>query len=510
MGAPFPYTEALIGACFVHPPFEHQLRDFEGHAESPARAKAWTMRTGKSKAEIDRACHNFLRGRIDGVLIFAPNGVHANWVEREFPAHAWPGVNWSGLVWRSTESGSKGFAKLRKADQAEWHERREAWWKRLAAVRQDRGLMVLAVNSESMTRADVRKAVARFIKHRRVFVIFDESDDFGTPGTKRTKMARALARRCAMRSILSGTMLTGSPLAAFSQFELLEKAALGFETFEDFKNHFAEYELERGRGGRRYPKLTGFKNLEELRERMAPFVSVVRREDCKDMPELVCSVRKITPSAQQLAAYRELHHDFMIDVANGRVSVGERAPRFQKMQQVFSGFVIDESRKVVWLPGPNPRLAALREEMYLAPGKVIIWCQFQADIDAVTKQSLADGYKVVAYHGRVSDKAKQIALNLFREDRSVKALVGHIQSGGRGVDMSAASKIIVYSHTFKARLREQAKERATKIGGGNVQLVDFQSPGPDARILQVTESRVNVADFLTGAGMQEFLKGIAL
>lgn len=501
----YPYTAELIGASFKTSPFDHQMREFECAAEAPARAMAWTMRTGKSKTIIDRACHLYEVDKIDAVLVFAPNGVHANWIERELPAHCWESVPTSALVWRSLEAGT-----IRTRDPLKWDAELESWWQRLATVKTNRRLMWLAVNSESMTRPDVRKAVARFVKHRRVFVVFDESDDFGTPGAKRTKMARALAARCPFRAILSGTIITGSPLQAFSQYELLEKEALGFKTFGDFEARYAEYEKSYGAGGRSYPKLIGYKNEEELRERMARFTSVVLREDCKDMPDLVPRTRKITPTPEQLAIYRELHETFLIDVENERVNVGERAPRFQKLQQVFSGFVIDGNGVVKHIPGGNPRLDALSEEVYLSPGKVIIWCQFQADMDLAKKRLLHDGHKVVEYHGRVSGKEKLVALESFRNDPSIKPLVGHAKSGGRGLDMSVASKIFWYSHTFSARTRQQALERATKIGGKNIEVVDFEAPGPDQYIRSKIQSRIDVADAIAGAGMKAFLEGIAL
>lgn len=504
-----PYTEALIGADFVLPPFNHQLEEFETNVEEPARALAWTMRTGKSKAAIDKACHLYKRGLIDGVMIFAPNGVHANWIDRELPTHVWPGIPTAAVVWRSKVGGSKAVKRIRKAERGAWEAERESWWKKLAEVRKSPALMWLAINSESMTRKDVRAAVARFTKYRRVLVIFDESDDFGTPGSIRTKMARPLQRRCPFRMILSGTMVTASPLAAFSQFELLEKGALGFEKFEDFKARYAITET-RNVGFRSFPKVVGFQNLDELRERMARFMSVVLREDCADMPALVLEERRIQPTEEQLRIYRELHRSFMVDIAENRVSVGERAPRLAKLQQVFSGFLIDEHKKRIIIPGANPRLDALSEELYLAPGKVIVWCQFQADMDLVRARALVDGHGVAEYHGRVSDEEKTNALRSFREDKGIGVFIAHARSGGRGQDFSVASSIIWYSHTFSSRLRQQAMERATKIGGKNIRVVDFLAPGPDEYIRNTTTNQINIADSLAGSGMRDFLRGIEL
>lgn len=490
------YTAELIGARFKTAPYDHQIREFEEHAEAPARAMSWHMRTGKSKTVIDRACHLYKAGKIDGVLIFAPNGVHAAWIERELPAHCW--VPSAPLLWRTSQAG-----RLRLGANP------IDWWKEIATVRKDRRLMWLAMNTESMTRKDTRAAVALFLKYRKTFLVFDESDDFGNPGSKRTKWARALARRCPFRVILSGTIITSSPLLAFSQFELLEKGALGFERYDEFCARYAVYEEGRGAGGRRFPKLVGYQNQDELRERIAGYTSVVLRDEC-NMPALVSSIRRIKPTQEQLEVYRELHESFRVDIAEERVSVGERAPRFRKLQQVFSGFVIDEHRIVKWIPGSSPRLDALSEEVYLAPGKVIVWCQFQADIDAVVKRLLTDGHKVAEYHGRVSDKAKAQALSAFTEKKEIKPLVGHPQSAGRGLNMSVASTIIWYSYPFSARIYQQAMERATQIGGKNISVIHFEAPGPDGAIRKLIGNRTDIADAIAGRGLRDFLDGISV
>ncbi len=504
-------TEALIAADFAHPCFLHQMREFESNCDTSARALAWSMRTGKSKATIDKASHLYTRGKIDGLLIFAPNGVHANWVDVELPKHAWPTAQYDPLVWRSSGISAKARARVRAADRREWSKKRAAWYDTLRRADHSPRLMVLAVNTESMTREDVRKAVAYFLKRRRrVYVVFDESDDFGTPGAKRTKMARALARRCAYKTILSGTMTTSSPLVSWSQFELLKPGALGFDTFKDFRNRYAIYEQAFRPGGGDFKKLIGFKNLEELRDKMAAWTSVVLREDCDDMPELEQEDVKIEPTKQQRAAYRELLDSFIAQLGDEEVSIGEKCAKLGKLQQIFSGFLIDEFGELHRVPGDNPRLDALAREVYHAPGKVVIWCNFQQDMDNVASRLALEGIESVEYHGRVPDKVKPLALHSFREKRAVKAFIGHPKSAGRGLDFSVASTIIWYSHTFSARDRVQAMERATKVGGRNIKAVDFIAPGPDSYILNTTRKRIEIADSLSGKGLKSVLEGLRL
>jgi hypothetical protein len=76
--------------------------------------------------------------------------------------------------------------------------------------------------------------------------------------------------------------------------------------------------------------------------------------------------------------------------------------------------------------------------------------------------------------------------------------------------MSVASTIINHSHTFKARLRSQAAERASKVGGGPIRYIDIISPGPDRHILKTTTNRINVADSVAGRGLKRLLEGMTL
>lgn len=499
---------SFLDADFKTRPFLHQLREFEERADEEAVALSWTMRTGKSKATIDKAMYLYSAGHIDAVLIIAPNGVHANWVEREFPIHAWDSVSWSALTWRSKVASSKAGNRLGIDKSFDWQIERELWYQRLKDGMKTKELFVLAVATETMTRKDVRQAVARLFKYRRVFIAVDESDDFGTPGSVRTKMIRALARKAAYRSIMSGTLAMANPLALWSQYEILQKGALGYDKYKAFKDRFAEYETAYSAHGK-YPKFVRFKNLEELRQLISVWTSVVLREDT-DMPALQFDPVFIEPSPEQQILYEELRESFLLDLELGQISVGERAPRFQKMQQVFSGFVNDEYGDRHVIGGANPRLDATAHQCFLAPGKFIVWCEFQADIDFVVQRLQADGMTVVGYHGRISDAQKSKNLKAFNTDPAVDGIIGQVQAGGRGLDMSVASTIVNHSHTFKARMRAQSIDRASKIGGGNIRVVDIIAPGPDRYILKTTESRRNVHDAVAGRGLKDLLEGLAL
>lgn len=322
-------------------------------------------------------------------------------------------------------------------------------------------------------------------------------------------MARAITKRCPYRRILTGTAVTNSPLAAYSQYELLKPGALGFQKYGDFKREFAVYKVETNRRGQSYPVLDYYQNIEDLRDRMAKWSSVVLRSDCADLPETIPSTRKIELTDEQLRLYRELHHQFVLELAGEKVSVGENTSKLVKLQQIVSGFLIDEFKEVHDIPGINPRLEVLSDEVYLSPGKVIVWCAFQEDMDRAVARLTADGHEVVQYHGRVSDDEKARVRKLFEPgaENDVKALVGYPTLG---LDLSAAGAVIWYSHTFDAIRREQGDERATAIGGENIPVIDFVAPGVDEYMRENVIAKITLADALAGQGMKDALRRTAL
>ncbi len=503
---------ALLESEFKTDPWTHQLREFELSADAPARALLWQMRTGKSKQMVDTAMSMYRRGLIDAVAIFAPNGVHENWIVREFPTHGWDSVDWTGFAWRTRIGGAKGGRGKSKADLAFWEDIHRMWNDEVMGSMKLPGLKVYAFNSESVTRDDVRRILKHLIAKRRLLCIWDESSDYRSPGSARSKMARSIALRVPARRILDGTVITNSPMAAFAQFELLQKGALGFQTNAAFEDYFGEWEDARGAGGRVYPKLVAFKHLDVLRERMGVWSSVVTREDCEDLPPILGpngepggARRKVKMSDEQKRVYREVEKQIRIEIDRGEVvTLNAKTVRLGKLQQVAGGFIINELGKVITIPGPNPRMDALADEVYWASGAVVVWAQYRHEIEAITARLRAEGHEVWNYYGATKDSEKaRIRREFLLLDRKV-VLVAQCQSAGRGIQLPA-DLMLWYSHTFSGIFRLQAMERATVMGGNGVIHIDLVASGVDYYILDTVSERIEIADDVAGRGLQEIL-----
>jgi hypothetical protein len=503
-------TQALISADFKTIPYDHQFKEFEYSADLPSRALFWQMRTGKTKLIIDTACNLHSQGKIDCVLIFAPNGVHDNWVRRELNIHHWDSIEYQCLVWNTDIASEKGVVKVKAADKAKWKQDHLRWWQTAKELIKSSNLTWFSFASETMVRDDVRKLIKRIIrnKHGKILVVFDESHDFRKPSAKRTSMARAIANKCSYRRILTGTPLDNSPLHAWGQFELLKKGALGFEKYSEFEANHAIYVLKRAKK-HQYKQLSEYINLDSLRSKMAKYSSVVLREDCTDLPSIVPETIEVGMTYEQVQVYSDLRTKYELEIGENEISVGENTNRLIKLQQVASGFIKDEFGETYRIPGANPKLEALIEEVERASGKCIIWAAFHEDMDLIAKTLRDRGHEIVEYHGRISTANKLKARKAFEPgaENNIKALVGYSTSG---LDLSAASKIIWYSHVFDGIKRSQADERATAIGGGNIPVIDFIGAPIDKYIRDSVKNNIDIASSLTREGMKKILQEVKL
>jgi len=451
------------------PPHEHQLEEFDKYRDSFSRATIWAPRNGKTKSTIDLSFYLFHKKKIKTVIIFAPSGVNYNWIARELPTHAWTGIDHVAHYWRSSE-------KQIHIDMC-----------RDLAVRKP---LILAFNHEALLLDRVLELVKNALKRGPALLVVDESHCYRTPGSARTKRMRALAKHFTYKRILTGTLVSNSPLAAYSQFEILEQGALGFKTFGEFKHRYSETAFRPG-GRPGQETVVGYRNLDELNAKIARWSTVVGRGTMSIFTHVV---KDFEMSKPQKAMYDSLKKEFFLETEDGKkISTAEGGARLLKLQQVLSGFIIDEDRVVRELvpPDKNPRLLALRETLDELDGKVIIWAKFKHELKMIADMIGDEG---VEFHGDIKSQDRQLAIDKFMKDDKCKYFIGQPQAGGTGINLSIAKNVLWFSHTFDSIDRIQATERATAINGHGVTVTDICCPGSlDTYILSKLKDKKSIS-----------------
>jgi len=485
--------------------FNHQEEEYK-HRYDKARAFLWQMRTGKTREAVEHACalHDSLT--INGVVVVAPNGVHRQWAEEQI--HIWGRGQQDGFAWRYSDP--KNLEK----------------WQLWRLFVNTPILHWLCINMEVLIRKEIRDNIEWFKEQvGDALLIVDESHHFARPGAKRTSIIRWLGRMFEYKRILTGTNAEDSPFQTFSQFEILERGALGHTTFggtskknrgsrypcptcgqycRGFKNEFATWRQER-RGGHLVSVLDEYQNLDRLKERMAKYASVVLREDCEDLPPLMQDHRVAEMEPEQQKWWNAVRDQELEEIERlGQDRVFEGGAALIKLQQVEGGYWLNRDktvREIIPLKR-NPKMLILSDEIEWHNGQVIVWFEYLHEIDAAKKFLLAMGIQCGVFSGRaVATRDRDLAA--FRAG-VLRVLLAQPRAGGEGRDMSVADKIIWYSHTPIARIRTQANERATKMGAGSVQLVDIHTP-TGKYFLSITARKTNLAEDVARTGLKSVL-----
>lgn len=420
---------------FKTTPYRHQELCLERSRRLDAFALLMEPGTGKTKLDIDDTCDLYDRGEIDMHLIFAPNGVHRQWLEEEYPKHA--PIAYHGAFWRSGTSN-----------------------KDVAAVLADPRprLKVVAVNIEAMSHKSIVKQVFEMVKGRKVKISVDESQTIKTPGASRTKSMLKLRDMSLYRRLLTGTEISTGYENLYSQFAFLDPGIIGCHTYTEFKH---EYCITRIMGD--YPVIVGYRNIERLRERMAPYVFMAEKLDCLDLPPFSDVLHYVDMTPAQSRVYIDLRDEYLAELESGQiVEASITMVRAQTLSQITGGHA--QYGKGRWEPiDATPRFDLTRELIEEARGKVIVWAEWQPDIIQLSATMEKAGIKHVTYFGGNSNDQNSANLHKFRNDPEMKVWIATPASGGTGLTINEADTVVFFNlGTFA--INKQARARNHRPG----------------------------------------------
>lgn len=479
-------------------PYAHQDKCFLMSRDREIFALLFEMGAGKSKPTVDTAAYLHSKGRIDAMLLIAPNGVHSKWLAEDFP-FSWPDwAAYKGAVW---EGGNKKSL-----------ERCEALFKPGPELR------VLCMNVEAFSSKSGVEFAKRFLQATDCLMVVDESSRIKNPDAKRTEAICKLGDKAKYRRILTGTPISNSPFDLYAQFMFLDPSIMG-QSFYAFKAEYAEIldkndpfvqGLMRKNNLRFAPQMvakdkdTGkpkYKNLDKLKRLIEPYSMRVTKEECLDLPPKIYQTRYFKLPPPHAKAYEQLRVKSKLEMTNGdKLTVMHKLTLMLRLQQVSSGFMPTDDQKLVHLypdPKDNPRIQCLLDSLEdIQEGGVIIWCRFIEEIKMI--KSLL-GNEAVVYYGAVSNDDRLEAKRAFQAGEK-KYFIGNVATGGIGLNLTKAATVVYYSNTFSYEDRKQSEDRAHRIGqeAEAVNYIDIQAEQTcDQHIIRALRNKGDLADYMT-------------
>jgi SNF2 family DNA or RNA helicase len=448
-------------------PWKHQSEAFRFAYLRQGAMLAMDMGTGKSKVVVDlvvNRCHR-------RVLIICPKSVVQVW-PKQVALHAGAVVT---VVTLDTGSVKEKMAQAQKI------------------LLNAKSPVVIVINYESVW----REPFGEWTKQKANFdlLVMDESHRIKAPGGRASRFCSNLADRIPYRLALTGTPMPQNPLDIYAQFRALNKGVFG-SSYANFTARYAELD--------EFHRLKRIKAPAELNRKFYSLAYRVKASDVLDLPEKIHETRTFQLSARARRVYDELEKEFTAWVEAGReITTTNALTRLLRLQQITSGFVVDDARTITEIDvGKRDLLIDILED--LDPNEpVVIFARFQKDLDTVHRAGKELGRKSLELSGRVNQLAAW-------QGGKAPVLAVQTQAGGVGIDLTRSRYTIYYSLGYSLGDYEQSVARTHRPGQSRSTVFYhlLAEKTKDLEVMWALEHKKNVVEtILKRGGMETIATG---
>ena len=543
---------AAVNYRYKTTPYEHQKCATIQGIFSEYFALFMEQGTGKSKTIIDTVSCLYEEKEIDAVLLIAPNGVHKQWNDEQLPEHS--PVKTKAFLW----TGAKGKTYFKEMNTFINEKCLELKW--------------FFVNIEAFSTDNNLAVFKGYLLKNRTAIIIDEATRIKNPAANRTinvssglcdiirqnKKVLSITPLSLRRYVLTGMLVTNSPYDIYSLFEFLSPGFWGCNFYAFRRRYGIELKTADRRSGREYSRkiypfeivnirrlaadgtpmleiaaVTGlfesdilyilehpelnvpYKNLAELKEKIAPYCFIVTKEECLDLPPKVYERIVVEMSPEQKRVYKELERRLIVEYNNHDLSVKNKLSLIGRLQQITGGFFpyteIDGEEKrtgIESIQGANPKLIALENDIEETGNeKIIVWARFTAEIKMLEKElKKTFPEKVVkSYFGETPEKERGRIIEEFKAGEIDILIIN--QSAGIGFNFQISTLHYYYSNSYSLEQRKQSEDRSHRSGQKNtVVYKDLIMAGTvDEKVYSVLKNKEDLLTYFRSKTIREFL-----
>ena len=335
-------------------------------------------------------------------------------------------------------------------------------------------MKVLIVGVESLSQGKAWQLMEEFVASNKVMMVIDESVSIKTPpkykGGKaipnRTMRCWDAGEKCAFRVIMTGTPLTQGVEDLFAQFRFLNWEILGNKNYFSFKARYCTM------GGFKQKKVIGYKNMDELLDRVRDNQYSIKITDVMDMPDQVYEQKLVQPTDIQAKLLRDLGDPYDMSASMGELvldceTVLERMIRYQQIVGGHFPYELEEDNTygIEVIPGKNPKMEELMHIIDILDNerKVVIWARFLPEQKLIYEYLTDNHDGVLQFKGGMTTDERIATSKSFQTDPACRFMVSG-GSGYKGVTWTAANLNIYFSNTFSYGDREQSERRTWRKG----------------------------------------------
>jgi superfamily II DNA or RNA helicase len=286
-------------------------------------------------------------------------------------------------------------------------------------------------------------------------IILDEGQRIKNWEAKTSRVIKALNSPFAL--VLSGTPLENRIDELFSVVEFIDDRRLG-PAFRFFNRH--RVVDEKG-------KVLGYKNLDELRDKLKPIMlRRTRQQVIKDLPPRTNRILRIPPTEEQLDLQKG-HRQIIQTIIQKKYLTEMDLLRLQKALLMCrmcanSTFLVDKHP-----PGYSSKLAELSQLLDQLKAeedrKVVLFSEWTTMLNLIEPILKNQNLNYVRLDGSVPQKKRQGLMHQFQNDPDCKLFIT-TNAGSTGLNLQAANTVINVDLPWNPAILEQRIGRAHRMG----------------------------------------------
>lgn len=327
---------------------------------------------------------------------------------------------------------------------------------------------ILITNYEAARTPKVVEYIKRFVDGRRAKITADESIQIKTHDSVQTKAAIVLSKDFERRRILCGKPMTQGPHDLWSQMRFI--GHLNGMNYFAFRYKYCTI------GGFKGKSVVGSKDEAGLAELISPYCYKAEKKDSMDLPKRH-TVRPYDLGPVLNEHYNTMLHDFVVWLeGNQTVTIDVAIAKYAKLQQIQSGFIIDEEGKIQQLVPEEkiPKMMVLKNILEDELTSKICICYHHIHSGNALARQLAhyQPARIAGEHTmKENDATVEAEKKRFNEDPDCRVMLlqtraakyGHTLLGG-AEPINRCYTMAFYENTYSLDDRSQIEDRIHRMG----------------------------------------------
>jgi superfamily II DNA or RNA helicase len=290
------------------------------------------------------------------------------------------------------------------------------------------------LNYEATLEPAVEQRLKKVLRPSGTLLILDEAHKVKNSSARRSRVAHRLGRE-ASALLLSGTPITRNLLDLYSQYKVIDPDIWGGLSWTKFRLHYGVW------GGYGNYQLVGYHDTDALKEKIAPWTVVARKEDTLDLPLKTFQTVPVAFSTESWKQYSLM----MKEGANDEWVTTNPLEKALRLAQISGRAKVEATYQ-------------LAREFREMGTQTVIYARFLDELAA-----LSEALDVPALTGSTSMADRAIMVEQFQSGE-LDIFLSQIQAGSVGITLTAASHMIYHSLSFAYEDFAQSQDRIHRIG----------------------------------------------